>query len=148
MAKKEKDMTYITMIKPGTYRISMRRGISLDGKNDYYNKQISNATEDEAIALRNQMKEELKELKKFDGTVKVKVFAKRWMEDYVFYKDAGSTIDDKWSKLNVHILPALGEYKMEDVTSTVVQKFVNMLAKKPSQRHNSDGKEEPLSPTT
>lgn len=148
MARKQKDMKYITEIKPGTYRISIRRDIGLDGKNHFYTKQISDATEDEAIALRDQMLEEVKELKKFDGTIKVKAFAKRWMEDYVFHKDAGTTIDDKWSKLNVHILPVLGEYKMEDVTSTIVQKFVNMLSKKKSQRRDPNGNEVPLSPTT
>lgn len=147
MAKKENRMKYITKIKPGTYRVKIRRGITLDGKNDYYNQQISNATEDMAIALRDQMVEELRELKKFNGTVKVKVFAKRWMEDSVYNTDAGSTIDDKWSKLNVHILPALGEYKMEDITSDVVQEFVNMLQKKKSQRRDSNGNETVLSAT-
>ena len=66
------DMKYITEIKPGTYRISIRAGKSIDGKNLYNTKQISNATLKEAQKLRDKMWKNNDEKIGIDGNARFK----------------------------------------------------------------------------
>ena len=147
--KKDKErLKYITQKGPNTYRISIRRCVDGDGKNDYYTKQISDITEDEAVEIKKAMLAEIKDKKEFNGTMKVKAFAKYWLEEIVPFTDEGTTIDDKESKLRCHILPELGELKMEDVSILIIQKMINKLTLKDSQRKGPKGKVKKLSPTT
>ncbi|MFV0275170.1 MAG: tyrosine-type recombinase/integrase [Bacilli bacterium] len=80
--------------------------------------------------------------------MRVKACAELWMNQVAENINAGSTIDDKKSKLTNHILPYMGEDRMCDVNRERIQGLINTLKKKDSQRHDSNGKTIKLSSTT
>lgn len=139
---------YITEIKPGTYRISIRTGKSIDGKNLYNTKQISNSTLKQAQKLRDEMWKENDNKMGIDGNVKFKDFARFYLENYAFNSHTSTTYDGEESKIRKHMIPYIGDYKIKDITPVVVQRLVNFLKDKDSENHDGDGKVVKLSATT
>lgn len=136
------DTKYITDKGNGTFRVRFR----VNG--EWWSKQISNSTIEDAIALRDNALEEHKNKGKINSNMKVKDCVNLWMDIVVEINNAGSTIDDKISKMNNHFLPYFGEKKMCDVTHMDLQKWIKNLMKKDSMRHNADGEVTKLSATT
>ncbi len=142
------DMKYITEIKPGTYRISIRAGKSIDGKNLYNTKQISNATLKEAQKLRDKMWKNNDEKIGIDGNARFQDFARFYLQNSAFNAHTGSTYDGEESKIRNHIIPYIGNMKLKEITSITIQKLINYLKDKDSCRHNEKGEVVKLSPTT
>lgn len=138
------DTKYIEDKGNGTFRIRFR----IPGKKSYFSKQISNSTIDEAIAIRDEALKELEDKGKIDSNMKVKDCVNLWMDVVVEINNAGSTIDDKKSKMNNHFLPYFGDKKMCDVTHMEIQKWIKQLMEKDSMRPNADGEVTKLSATT
>lgn len=136
------DTKYIEDKGNGTFRVRFR----VNG--EWWSKQISNSTIEDAIALRDNALEEHKNKGKINSNMKVKDCVNLWMDIVVEINNAGSTIDDKISKMNNHFLPYFGEKKMCDVTHMDLQKWIKNLMKKDSMRHNADGEVTKLSATT
>ena len=141
-------MKYITEIKPGTYRISIRTGKSIDGKNLYNTKQISNATLKQAQKLRDEMWKNNDDKIGIDWNVKVKDFARFYLQNCAFNSHTGSTYDGEESKIRNHIIPYIGDMRLKEITSITIQKLVNYLKDKDSCRHNENGEIVKLSATT
>lgn len=137
------DTKYIEDKGNGTFRIRFR----IPGQNSYFSRQISNSTLSDAIAIRNDALKELENKGKIDSSMKVKDCVGIWMEE-VKINNAGSTIDDKISKLNNHFLPYFGDKKMCDVTHTDIQQWIIKLMKKDCMRNNTNGEKTKLSATT
>lgn len=143
-----RDMKYIKEVKPGTYRISIRSGSTIDGKNLFITKQISNSTPQQAIKLRDEMLKEKYKVINIDGNIKLVDFARSYLEEHAYHTHTGSTLDGEESKIRNHIIPYLGEYKMKNITPVLVQQLVNHLSIVDSKRHDSSGNVVKLSPTT
>ena len=141
-------MKYITEIKPGTYRISIRTGKSIDGKNLYNTKQISNTTLKEAQKLRDEMWKNNDDKIGIDGNIRVKDFARFYLQNRAFNVHTGSTYDGDASKIRNHIIPYIGDMRLKEITSITIQKLVNYLKDKDSCRHNEKGEIVKLSATT
>lgn len=148
MSNSPLDMKYITEIKPGTYRISIRTGKSIDGKNLYNTKQISNATLKQAQKLRDEMWKNNDDKIGIDGNVKVKDFARFYLQNCAFNSHTGSTYDGEESKIRNHIIPYIGDMRLKEITTVTVQNLVNYLKDKDSCRHAEDGSIIKLSTTT
>lgn len=141
-------MRYIKEVKPGTYRIHMRIGKSLDGKNLYDTKQISNATLKDAQKLRDEMWKKRDDKLNTDGNIKVVDFARVYLQEHAYQNHTGATYDGEESKLRIHVVPYIGQYKMKDVTPMVIQKLINHLIDTDSLNHDKDGNTVKLSATT
>ena len=139
---------YIKEIKPGTYRISIRTGKSLNGKNLFITKQVSNVTLKEAQKIRDDMWKNIDNIIGIDCNVRVVEFARFYLENHAYNAHTGSTFDSEESKLRIHIIPYIGKYKMKDVTPVLVQSLVNFLKEKEAKQHNADGSIKKLSATT
>lgn len=139
---------YIKEVKPGTYRISIRCGKTIDGKNLYITKQISNSTLAKAKKVRDELLKEKDSVMNVDGNIKFIDYARSYLLEHVSQTHNGSTLDGEESKIRNHIIPYLGDYKMKDITPVVVQKLVNYLATIDSKKHDSNGNIVKLSPTT
>ena len=148
MSNSSLGMKYITEIKPGTYRISIRTGKSMDGKNLYNTKQCSDKTLKEVQKLRDEMWKQSDSKIGIDGNKKFKDFARFYLQNRAYNAHTGSTYDGEESKIRTHIIPYIGDYKIKDVTPVVVQKLVNFLKEKDSCRHDKDGNVIKLSTTT
>ena len=148
MSNSPLDMKYITEIKPGTYRISIRTGKSIDGKNLYNTKQIRNATLKQAQKLRDEMWKNNDEKTGIDGNIRVKDFARFYLQNHAFNDHTGNTYDGEESKIRIHIIPYIGDKRLKDITPITIQKLVNYLKDKDSCRHDSDGNIVKLSNTT
>lgn len=148
MSNSPLNMKYIKEVKPGTYRISIRSGKSLDGKNLFVTKQVSNVTLKQAQKIRDEMWKNLDEKVGIDGNVKVIDFARFYLQNHAYNAHTGATFDGEESKIRLHIIPYIGNYKMKELTPVIVQKLVNFLKEKDSYQHNSDGSTKKLSPTT
>lgn len=142
------DTKYIEDKGNGTFRIRFRIPNNFNKRNNYFSKQISNSTIEDAIKIRDHAWDELITKGRIDSNMKVKNCVDLWMNQTVKTENAGSTIDDKISKLNNHFIPYLGELKMCDVKRNDIQDWVNKLQEKNSMRHNSYGEIEKISSTT
>ena len=136
------DTRYITDKGNGTYRIRFRI------KDEWWSKQISNSTIEDAIALRDEKLSELEDKGEINSDMKVKDCVELWMEMSVKIENAGTTIDDKISKMNNHFLPYFGNKKMCEIDHMSIQKWITKLMNKNSSRHTKDGETTKLSPTT
>ena len=143
-----RDMKYIKEVKPGTYRISIRSGKTIDGKHLYVTKQISNSTPQQAIKLRDELLKEKDKVMNIDGNIKLVDFARSYLEEHAYHEHTGSTLDGEESKIRNHIIPYLGEYKMKNITPVLLQQLINHLSTVDSKRHDSNGNVVKLSPTT
>lgn len=141
---KNLDTRYIEDKGNGIFRIRFR----IPGKNTFFSRQISNSTIEDAIAIRDTALKELEDKGKIDSNMKVKDCVELWMETSVKIENAGSTIDDKISKMNNHFLPYFGDKKMCDVTHMEIQQWIKKLMDKDSMRPNTDGEITKLSATT
>lgn len=141
-------MKYIKEVKPGTYRIHMRIGKSLDGKNLYDTKQLSNISLREVQKIRDEMWKRRDEKLNIDGNIKVVDFARSYLQEHAYHMHTGTTFDGEESKLRHHVIPYIGNYKMKDVTPMVIQKLINYLIEKDSLNHDENGNVVKLSPTT
>lgn len=148
MSNSPLDMKYITEIKPGTYRISIRTGKSIDGKNLYNTKQISNATLKQAQKLRDEMWKNNDDKIGIDGNVRVKDFARFYLQNCAFNIHTGNTYDGEESKIRNHIIPYIGDMRLKEITTITIQNLVNYLKEKDSCRHAEDGSIVKLSETT
>ena len=136
------DTRYITDKGNGTYRIRFRV------KDEWWSKQISNSTIEDAIALRNEKLAEFENKGQISSDMKVKDCVELWMEMSVKIENAGTTIDDKISKMNNHFLPYFGNKKMSEIDHMSIQKWIKKLMDKNSLRHTKAGGTAKLSPTT
>ena len=141
-------MKYIKEIKPGTYRIHMRIGKSLDGKNLYDTKQLSNVSLRDVQKLRDEMWKNRDGKMGIDSNIKVVDFARMYLQDHAFHSHTGTTYDSEESKLRNHVIPYLGNYKMKDITPMIIQKLINFLVEKDSLRHDKEGNVVKLNATT
>lgn len=141
-------MKYITVIKPGTYRISIRTGRSIDGKYLYDTKQLKNTTLKKAQEKRDEMWKNRDDKVGIDGNIRVKDFARFYLQNCAYNTHTGSTYDGEESKIRNHIIPYIGDMKLKDVTTITIQRLVNYLKEKDSCRHNENGEIIKLSATT
>lgn len=141
-------MKYITEIKPGTYRISIRTGKSIDGKNLYNTKQVSNITLKQVQKLRDEMWKNNDTKLGIDGNIRVKDFARFYLQNHAFNDHTGNTYDGEESKLRIHVIPYIGDKKIKDITPIAIQNLVNFLKEKDSSRHDQDGNVTKLSAST
>lgn len=139
---------YIKEVKPGTYRISIRCGKTIDGKNLYITKQISNSTLAKAKKIRDELLKEKDSVINVDGSIRFIDYARSYLAEHVSQTHTGSTLDGEESKIRNHIIPYIGDYKMKDITPVVIQKLVNHLITVNSKKHDSYGNTVKLSPTT
>lgn len=56
-------------------------------------------------------------------------FAKRWMENYVRPTNRPSTVTDKASMLRIHLLPAFGSSRLDEITTARVDALVAKLVR-------------------
>ena len=56
-----------------------------------------------------------------------KDFIKKWFNEYKIFQLASNTINTYISRLNAHILPALGEYRLSELNTAIIQEFYNSL---------------------
>lgn len=145
---KNLDTKYIKEVKPGTYRISIRTGKTIDGKNLYITKQKKNITLSEAKRIRDEMLKEKYSLEDLDGNIKFIDFARSYLKDHAFRTHTGTTLDCEASKIRNHIIPYLGNYKMKDISPVIIQKLINYLLEKDSKKRSSSGEIVKLSPVT
>ena len=143
-----RDMKHIIEVKPGTYRIVIRSGRTIDGKSLYITRQISNSTLQQAIKLRDEMLKEKDSVMNIDGSIKLVDFARSYLEEHAFHNHTGSTLDGEESKIRNHIIPYLGKYRMGDITPVIIQELISHLSTIDSQRHDANGNVVKLSPTT
>jgi hypothetical protein len=76
--------------------------------------------------------------RKADGPPTLEVFGPRWMQEYAKANgNKPATIDAKERILRLHLYPALGSYRLDEIDVPAVQKLkLRIAAKAPKTRHN------------
>ena len=131
------------------YRLRVSNGFDSTGKRKYYNKTVSCSSKREAE----------KELAKFISSIEggctysakkitLNEFSKQWMETSCKPNKSPSTCQSYDEKLRLHILPYLGNKRLDKITPLDLDKLYITLSNKLSNRKDKYGNYTTLSPTT
>ncbi len=75
-------------------------------------------------------------------------FSKKWLETYVKPNLSPTTYQSYTEKLNMHILPYLGNKRLDKITPFDIDSLYNLLANKLTNRKDENGNYKTLSPTS
>lgn len=136
-------------MKNGSYRLRVSNGFDLNGKRKYYNKTVSCSSKREAE----------KELAKFITSIEggctysaskttLNDFSTLWLEKYVKPNLSPTTYQSYTEKLNMHILPYLGNKRLDKIKPLDLDNLYNFLLTKTTNRKDEFGNYKTLSPTS
>lgn len=121
-------MSEIKEIKKGNWKVTVSLGFDDNGKRKRVAKQ---GFKTKAEAKKYEAEILAKYNKGYDissnGNVLLKDFIYTWFNEYKILKISINTKNDYISRINSHIIPMLGSYKLKDITTAVVQNFYNKL---------------------
>lgn len=131
------------------YRLRVSNGFDSNGKRKYFNKTVTCSSKREAE----------KELAKFITSIEggytysakkvtLNEFSKQWLETYVKPNLAPTTHQGYEEKLNKHILPYLGNKRLDKIKPLDLDNLYNFLLTKQTKRKDKDGNYKTLSPTS
>lgn len=133
----------------GKYRLRVSNGFDINGKRKYYNKTVNCSSKREAE----------KELAAFITSIDsgctysaskmtLNEYSKIWLEEYVKPKLSPTTYQSYDEKLRLHILPYLGNKRLDKIKPLDIDRLYNFLLQKPTNRKDSNGNYKTLSPTS
>lgn len=131
------------------YRLRVSNGFDSNGKRKYFSKTVSCSSKREAE----------KELAKFITSIEggctysakkvtLNEFSNQWLETYVKPNLAPTTHQGYEEKLNKHILPYLGNKRLDKIKPLDLDNLYNFLLTKQTNRKDKDGNYKTLSPTS
>lgn len=131
------------------YRLRVSNGFDSNGKRKYFSKTVSCSSKREAE----------KELAKFITSIEggctysakkvtLNEFSNQWLETYVKPNLAPTTHQGYEEKLNKHILPYLGNKRLDKIKPLDLDNLYNFLLTKPTNRKDKDGNYKTLSPAS
>lgn len=139
--KKDERLKNIIKLRDGAYEIQISNGTREDGKRDRITETFY-GSEEQAIARRDEIKKQLKELKEKgiktanDGYTFLEV-AKLFIEDKKYGKRIGTTVSSYKTYLNNYIIPEIGFKKIRNITTEDLEKLCDKMSKMPSRSTNS-----------
>ena len=131
------------------YRLRVSNGFDSNGKRKYFSKTVSCSSKREAE----------KELAKFITSIEggctysakkvtLNEFSNQWLETYVKPNLAPTTHQGYEEKLNKHILPYLGNKRLDKIKPLDLDNLYNFLLTKQTNRKDKDGNYKTLSPAS
>lgn len=131
------------------YRLRVSNGFDSNGKRKYFSKIVSCSSKREAE----------KELAKFITSIEggctysakkvtLNEFSNQWLETYVKPNLAPTTHQGYEEKLNKHILPYLGNKRLDKIKPLDLDNLYNFLLTKQTNRKDKDGNYKTLSPVS
>ena len=131
------------------YRLRVSNGFDSNGKRKYFNKTVTCSSKREAE----------KELAKFITSIEggctysakkvtLNDFSKQWLETYVKPNLSPTTYQSYNEKLNKHILPYLGNKRLDKIKPLDLDNLYNFLLTKPTNRKDKNGNYKTLSPAS
>ena len=131
------------------YRLRVSNGFDSNGKRKYFNKTVTCSSKREAE----------KELAKFITSIEggctysakkvtLNEFSKQWLETYVKPNLSPTTYQSYNEKLNKHILPYLGNKRLDKIKPLDLDNLYNFLLTKPTNRKDKNGNYKTLSPAS
>lgn len=139
----------ITDMGNGKYRLRVSNGRDANGTRKYHNKTVTCSCRREAE----------KELAKFVTSIEggctysaskttLNDFSKQWLETYVKPNLSPTTYQGYEEKLRLHILPSLGNKRLDKIRPIDIDNLYNFLLTKPTNRKDKDGNFKTLSSTS
>ncbi len=133
----------------GKYRLRVSNGFDSNGKRKYFNKTVS------CSSKRVAEKELAKFITSIEGgctysasKITLNEFSKQWIKTSEEQELVPATRQCYIEKLNLHILPYLGNMRLDKITPFHIDTLYNKLAKKPINRKDDTGNYKTMSQTT
>lgn len=133
----------------GKYRLRLSNGSDINGKRKYLTKTV-------ACSCRREAEKKLAEFvtQKEKGCTysasktTLNEFSKKWLETYVKPNLSPTSSQGYEEKLRLHILPYLGNKRLDKISPFDIDSLYNFLLTKPTNRKDKDGKFKTLSATS
>ena len=131
------------------YRLRYSQGFNNNGKRRYITETVN------ATSRREAEKKMAELISRVEGgctysasKITLNEFSKKWLETYVKPNLAPTTYQGYEEKLNKHILPYLGNKRLDKIKPFDLDNLYNFLLTKPTNRKDKDGNYKTLSPAS
>ena len=121
-------MASYKMISRGNWKVTVSLGYDNNGKRQRVIKQGFKTKKDAELFVTETLnKRNRGYLSAANSNMLFKDFIMKWFNEYKIFQLASNTINTYISRLNAHILPALGEYRLSELNTAIIQEFYNSL---------------------
>lgn len=130
----------------GTYLLKISDGFDLNGKRKWYTKTVKCSSKAKAKTLLAEYEMEIRGgITYSSNNLRFSQVAEIWMKDYCIPNLSPKTVQGYESKLRLHVLPYIGNMKIQKITAYNIQKLYNDLAKKETGKIGINGAKVKLS---
>ncbi|WP_405317157.1 tyrosine-type recombinase/integrase [Faecalibacillus faecis] len=121
-------MASYKMLSKGNWKVVVSLGFDSNGKRQRVTKQGFKTKKDAELFVTETLnKRNRGYLSVANSNMLFKDFIMKWFNEYKIFQLASNTINTYISRLNAHILPALGEYRLSELNTAIIQEFYNSL---------------------
>ena len=125
-----------------SYQLIIETSAGKDGKRNRIYKTVKGTKKQAEAVLRQTIVEIETQTYISPSKLTVKDWMNEWMNLYIIGKRSVTTIEGYWNQINNYLIPVLGDIYLQDLSPSMVQKWVNQM------REKSPRTGKPLSPKT
>lgn len=121
-------MASYKQLSKGNWKVIVSLGYDLNGKRQRVIKQGFKTKKDaEAFVTETINRKNRGYISPSDSNMLFKDFIMKWFNDYKTFQISINTRNDYLSRINTHVIPMLGNYKLNELTNPIMQDFYNKL---------------------
>jgi integrase len=121
-------MASYKQIKKGNWQVTVSLGYDENGKKKRIKKQGFKTKKDAEVFVTETLDKKNKGfVAPTENNILFKDFINDWFNDYKVKTLSITTRDNYISRINTHIIPALGDIRLNKITNMIIQKFYNNL---------------------
>lgn len=121
-------MASYKQLSKGNWKVVVSLGYDLNGKRQRVIKQGFKTKKDaEAFVTETINRKNRGYISPSDSNMLFKDFIMKWFNDYKTFQISINTRNDYLSRINTHVIPMLGNYKLNELTNPIMQDFYNKL---------------------
>lgn len=121
-------MASYKMLSKGNWKVVVSLGFDSNGKRQRVTKQGFKTKKDAELFVTETLNKKTRGyLSTANGNMLFKDFIMKWFNEYKIFQLSINTRNTYISRLDNHILPMLGDYKLNELTTAVIQEFYNDL---------------------
>lgn len=128
-------MASYKMLSKGNWKVTVSLGFDSEGKRQRVIKQGFKTKKDaELFATETLNKRNRGYISPATRNMLFKDYITKWFNEYKIYQITINTRNDYLSRMNTHIIPMLGDYKLSELTTPIIQDFYNKLISEKNMR--------------